>query len=116
LKALEMIFYGALFLFGGLFAASTVGVAIGIICRKRGAPPEERPFDLKTVTDDDLRKKLLEAAANLDLWTRAATVRGMRVDAVLAQTDALSSSLPLIRPRFGIKIRNKAGEEIGAYP
>lgn len=115
---LEYLWYGFLFAVGGIATL----LFVGFLCYQLGIRAKDFPrtkealekakerkpvVEFAHLTDSDLRQKVLRAAMELDLWVRAATARGMRVDAELIQHDAGTLSNPLPRPVFKLKVNRK---------
>jgi len=123
LNPLTVVLYGVLFAVGGILTL----LATFFVCYRLGLRSKDFPrtkealedaragrkaagtpaVDLKLLTDSELRQRVLRAAMELDLWVRAATVRGMMVDAELIQRDEGTPEVPLPRPVFKLRVHSR---------
>lgn len=71
---------------------------------------------IQTLDDEQLRKNVVKAAVDLDLLTRAALLRGMRVDAMLVNRTDQPQIYPNGRPSFSVRISDAEYEELERYP
>lgn len=88
----------------GFFGTCVLMLAL-LIGRERVEKPQqpaEPPKKLKDMTDGEIRGKVISAAAELDLWVRAATLRHIRIDGTLLTVAGN-------RPHFRVKVYDHAG-------
>lgn len=117
------IFFGA-----GLFSVVILmGILFGLLCwlgtsrtEERGKKTQEelkaaeRP--LEAFTDDEIRKKIMQATLDLDLWIRAGRLRGMEIEASLVNRTDQPEIYPGGRTTFMVKISGEDGRTVMQWP
>lgn len=113
---------GALFAIGFFVALIALGATIGLVSRWLGARRKEKTEEPGAnptpwqCTEEEVVKKIIRAACDLDLWTRTGRLRGMQIDAVLVNLTDQPEIYPGGRSSFKVRVRKQGGEVLGHYP
>ena len=124
---MSMLFDGILFGLGFLFVAILVGVLFGLLCRlgtsrteegRKNTPEESKAVEKppKALTDPEIRNKVLQATLDLDIWIRAARLRGMEIEASLVNRTDQPEIYPGGRTTFMVKISGEDGGTLMQWP
>ncbi len=101
---------------GFLILATLMGLVGRLEYLKKRKQENEARKKPATATDTEIRKNIIQAAFDLDLWTRTGRLKGMRIDAMLVNDQSQAEIYPGGRTRFQVKVKNSDGRELARFP
>ena len=124
---MSMLMNGILFGLGLFLVFILVCTAVVLLCRlgmprteERGKKTQEESKaaekPLEALTDDEIRKKILQATLDLDLWIRAGRLRGMEIEASLVNRTDQPEIYLGGRTTFMVKISGEDGRTVMQGP
>lgn len=124
---MSMLVNGILFGAGLFVVFILVCAAVVLLCRQGTPRTEEGGKDtlkepravekpLKALTDPEIRNKILQATLDLDIWIRAARLRGMEIEASLVNRTDQLEIYPGGRTTFMVKIMGEDGKTLMQWP